>query len=476
MDDKFKSFDRFLNPKTVAVVGAKKLNDYFWLRNVSTFKGNTYSVNIDPTEFEGIEALGFKNYLSLNDIPGKVDYVIVSVPREVAPFILKDCVKKKVGGVTLFTSGFSETGTPEGRKLEATVKQIAGDGGLKMVGPNCMGVFNPGRGLRNFESQYHGESGPVGFLSQSGTHGINFSVVGYVNGIKISKMISYGNAVILDNPDYLEYLLQDDQTKIIGMYVEGLKDGRRFFDLLKKTAKQKPVVIWKGGATKAGQRATMSHTGSLAESSAIWDVVIKQCNAIKAESLEEMVDAVKTLIYCRPVKGYRVGLVSMTGGQSVVITDSFSKAGLEVPLLSAGSYKKLSSFFNIIGGSYKNPIDMGQNWVAGENTETVLNIMDEDQNIDSIIMELSVNFLHRRFKAEPSFEDKFFGMVAQFRKTTRKPLLAILSSSYLDDYSARLRERLFKVEIPAYPSFERGAKALKNFVDHCKRRPNSTGK
>lgn len=270
MNDRLKSFDRFLNPKTVAVVGAKKLNDYFWLRNTGTLKGNVYSVNIDPAEIEGIEALGFKNYMNVSDIPGEVDYVIVSVPREIAPIILKDCVKKKVGGVTLFTSGFSETGTPEGKKLEETVTQIAKEGGLNLVGPNCMGVFNPKLGLRNFESQYHGETGPVGFLSQSGTHGINFSVVGYVNGIKISKMISYGNAVILDNPDYLEYLMHDDQTKIIGMYVEGLKNGRRFFKLLKEVTRVKPVVIWKGGETEAGQRATSSHTGSLAESSVVW--------------------------------------------------------------------------------------------------------------------------------------------------------------------------------------------------------------
>lgn len=473
MDEKFKSFDRFLNPRTVAVVGAKKLNDYFWLRNVSTLKGKVYSVNIDPNEFEGIEALGVKNYLSLCDIPEDVDYVIVSVPREVTPIIVRDCVKKRVGGVTLFTSGYGETGTPEGKKLEETVKQIAREGGLRLVGPNCMGVFNPSVGLRNFENQYFGDGGPVGFLSQSGTHGINFSVVGYVNGIKISKMISYGNATVLDNPDYLEYLLQDDKTKIIGMYVEGLKDGRRFFNLLKRAAKLKPVVIWKGGETEAGQRATMSHTGSLAESSIIWDALIKQCNAIKAESLEDMVDVVKTLLFCPPVKGDRVGLVSMTGGQSVVITDSFVKEGLEVPLLSERSYKKLSAFFNIIGGSYKNPIDMGQNWVAGASTEDVLNIMEEDPNLDSIIIELSINFLQRRFKADPGFEEMLFKMLFQFRKKTRKPFLAILSSSYLDEFSARMRERLVEGEIPSYPSFERGAKALGKFVDHCARRSNT---
>jgi len=469
VDKKFKSFDRFLNPKTVAVVGAKKLNDYFWLRNVSTFKGKVYSVNIDPDEFEGIKKLGVKNYLSLCDIPDEVDYVIVSVPREVTPFILKDCVKKKVGGVTLFTSGFSETGTPEGKKLQETVKQIAMDGDLNLVGPNCMGVFNPRLGLRNFENQYHGEGGPVGFLSQSGTHGINFSVVGYVNGIKISKMISYGNAVVLDNPDYLEYLFHDEQTRVIGMYVEGLKDGRRFFNLLKKVTRSKPVVIWKGGTTEAGQRATRSHTGSLAESNVVWDALIRQCNAIKAECLEDMVDSVKTLIYCKRAGGFRVGLVSMTGGQSVVITDAFVKAGLNVPMLTPDSYKKLSSFFNIIGGSYKNPIDMGQNWVAGDSTETVLKILEEDRKVDSIIVELSVNFLHRRFQSDPSFEDKFFKMLFQFNKKTTKPLLAILSSSYLDDYSAKLRGRLEEGGIPSYPSFERGAKALKKYVDFCKR-------
>src|SRR5918999_1079007 len=140
---------RLLNPRSVAVVGAKRANDYRWLRCVSTFQGPVYSVNIDPTESAGIEALGVRNYPRLLDIPGPLDYVIVSVPREVV--------------------------------------QMAREAGLPLVGPNCMGVFNPKIGLRNFPELYAGESGPIGFLSQSGTHAYNFALMGYLNGLKVSK-------------------------------------------------------------------------------------------------------------------------------------------------------------------------------------------------------------------------------------------------------------------------------------------------
>jgi len=296
---------RLLNPRSVAVVGAKRANDYRWLRCMSTFQGPVYSVNIDARETAGIEALGVRNYPRLLDIPGPVDYVIVSVPREATPVVLGDCIAKGVGGVTLFTSGFSETGTDKGRELERAITQMARETGLPLVGPNCMGVFNPKIGLRNFPELYAGESGPVGFLSQSGTHGYNFALMGFRNGINVSKLISYGNAVVLDSPDYLEYLRDDPDTAIIGMYLEGVRDGGRLFRLLQELTPRKPVVIWKGGQTAPGTRATASHTGALAESMAIWRAVMRQTGAIEADSLEDMMDTIAALLSVQPTTGDR---------------------------------------------------------------------------------------------------------------------------------------------------------------------------
>jgi acyl-CoA synthetase (NDP forming) len=457
---------RLLHPRSVAVVGAKRANDYRWLRCVSTFQGPVYSVNIDAAETAGIEALGVRNYKRLTDIPEPVDYVILSIPREVAPLVLRDCIAKQVGGVMLFTSGFSETGTETGRELERVIAHMAREANLPLVGPNCMGIFHPKIGLRNFPELYAGESGPVGFLSQSGTHGYNFALMGALQGIKVSKLISYGNAVVLDSPDYLEYLRDDAETSIIGMYIEGVRDGRRLFRLLQEITPRKPVVIWKGGQTEAGTRATASHTGSLAESMAIWRAVMRQTGAIEVDSLEDMLDTVTALLLIQPTTQDRVALISMTGGQSVVTTDAFAKAGLQVPTLSERSYERLGRFFNIVGGSYRNPIDMGSNWEAGEQTSAILDILEDDAQIDIIAFELSLNMLFRRMEMSPSFRSFLLDMLISHRRRTRKPFVAIVTPSYVPDAEVELKRQLLAAGIPSFPTFQRAARALRNRVEY----------
>lgn len=466
----WENLNRAFNPKTVAVVGAKKLNDYMWLKAVKPLKGKVYSVNIDKNEIPGIEALGIKNYSSLLDIPEPVDYVICSVPREVSPLIVRDCIKKQVGGVTLFTSGFAETSTPEGIKLQKQITEMAQEADLNLIGPNCMGIFNPQIGLRNFMNLYAGEGGPLGIISQSGTHCINLSTLANLHGVKVSKAVSYGNAIILDSCDYLEYLLRDEQTEIIGIYIEGLRKGSRFVEILKETTAKKPVIIWKGGQTEAGTRATASHTGSMAESMALWDSLIKQVGAVRVDSLEEMVDVVKGFVYTNPIKSDRVGLLSMTGGQSVVITDAFARRGFQVPLLTEDSYRKLSTFFNIVGGSYKNPIDMGSNWTAGPEALRLLELLDQDSNIDNIVLEFNTNFLKRLFDSQPGFYDKLFDIIFEFKTKTKKPFIVITPASFQDGELDEVRNRLLKGGLASYPSFDRGANALKKMAEYYRKR------
>ncbi|MDP2947963.1 MAG: CoA-binding protein [Chloroflexota bacterium] len=289
--------ERAFNPRTVAVVGDKRAMGYLWLNAMQTFRGKVYSVQIDENEIPGIEALGVPNYPSLLDIPDEVDYVVCAVPRAVSPRIVGDCIRKGVAAVTLFTSGFAETEQEEGIRLQKELGRVAREAGLVLIGPNCMGIYNPGLGLRNGFDQPAGEAGNVGFISQSGTHCINFSHLGYGHGIRCSKAVSFGNAEVLDAADYLEYLAGDPQTEVIGLYVEGVRDGRRFLDVLRRTARRKPVAVWKGGQTEAGQRAIYSHTAALASRGAIWQAAMRQAGAVTVDSLEEMVDVVKALLY-----------------------------------------------------------------------------------------------------------------------------------------------------------------------------------
>lgn len=453
--------DRVLNPKAVAVVGDKRASGYMWLNALKTFSGNLYSVQLDEREIEGIAALDIPNFASLTEIPEPVDYVVCAVPRKVAPIIVKDCIAAKVGGVTLFTSGFAETGEKEGLELQDHIGALAREGDLLLIGPNCMGIHNPRLGVRFHRDQPHNVSGSVGFISQSGTHGMHFSLVGATRGIHCSKLISFGNGIILEAADYLDYLAADDETRVIGMYIEGARDGRRFVQALRAAAARKPVVIWKGGRTTAGSTAAQSHTASLATNQAVWDAIVRQAGALSVSGLDEMVDVVQALQRTAPGRGNRVALMAMTGGQSVALADAFAGAGWEVPRFSAETYTQLSEFFNVIGGSYQNPLDMAGTIMQDPAAlDRLLDLMAADANVDAVAMEISATFMAARWEKDPTEMEPLIGSLRRFRERSSKPFVAALHPSYVEAAALTARDRLQEAGLAVYPSFDRAASAL----------------
>jgi acetate---CoA ligase (ADP-forming) subunit alpha len=469
LSDIVRRLERVLNPRTVAVVGDKRPMGYFWLRNMSTFAGKLYSVQIDPNEIPGILELGVSNYAGLLDIPDDIDYVVCAVPRPVAPRIVADCVAKKVGGVSLFTSGFAETGEAEGIRLQEQITTTARDGGLVLIGPNCMGIYNRRLGVRQAMDQPAGDMGDVGFISHSGTHAINFSLLAAAHGVKVSKSVSAGNSAVIAPADYLQYMAQDAETKVIGMYVEGVQDGRRLFEVLRRTVRVKPVVVWKGGFSEGGQRAMFSHTGALATSRTTWQALVKQCGLIETDSLDDTVDVMKALLFAKPSTGRRMGLVALTGGQSVVITDAFERAGLEVPLLTERSYAELAGFFNVIGGSYRNPLDAGGTLGFGavpENLARVLRILDEDERIDAIAVEVSPRMISRRLPGEEMSADWLPEMLSAHKERSKKPLLAILPPGHLETFAAQERQKYVERGIPTFAGFQQAADAFAKAVEY----------
>lgn len=460
------SLERVFNPQSVAVVGDKKAIGYTWLRSLSTFKGRLYSIQIDPQEFPGIEALGVKNYLSLMDIPEPIDFAVLAVPRAVTPRIIADCIRKGVGGASLFTSGFAESGTPEGKETQELLRQLASQANFNLIGPNCMGIYNPRIGLRNVPEQPWGEAGNVDFISQSGTHATMFSLQAPLEGIKINKSVSYGNAIVLDSPDFLEYFAADKETKIIAMYIEGVREGGRLFRLLRQTTPSKPVILWKGGETEEGSSAAASHTASLALSPLLWQAMERQCGAVKVDSLEEMLDSIKALLDLKPVPGKRVGLIAVSGGQSVVIADAFAKAGLKVPHLTTTSYGELASFFNIIGGSYKNPLDVSWNLFPLENLRRMLDILGRDSNLDAIGLELPTIVLAPTWERHPELLDSLLDTLIEFRDRCPKPLLTMLTAGHREAVALAIRDKMREKGIPSFPTFQRGAAALKKAADY----------
>ena len=466
---RLENLHRALHPRAIAVVGARQADDYSWLRNMRTFDGPVYSVNIDEKEIPGIEALGVTNYARLTEIPGPVDFIVIAVPRRAAPFVLQDAIAKGVAGAAMFTAGFAETAEAEGIQLQQTIVDLAGASDIALIGPNCMGVYHPKVGIRNHQEQAAGEAGQVSFVSQSGTHAINFSLYGASQGLQINKVISYGNGVILDSPDYLEYLLQDADTTMIGMYIEGVRDGQRLFEVSKCLASEKPLLIWRGGQTLAGSRATASHTASLAQDANVWGALFRQTGAMRIDSLEEMVDTMKALQFLKPSSGRRLGLITMTGGPSVVLTDAFAKQELEIPPLTDASYARFRAFFNIIGGSYKNPVDMGMNW-AGENFADIIRIMLDDPNIDAVVNDLPLTFLYRRMALRPGFKEHLFATFTAMRERYQKPLLAVVGLSPFEKEEVDLRRELQDIGIPAFHSFERAARAFRHVSDYYRMR------
>lgn len=254
MDVDFARLDRAFNPQCVVVVGDSGSNNFRWLHAQRSFNGKIYSVHTNPKSIKGIRALGIENYTSLLYIPETVDLVIVALPRALAPGILDDCIRKEVAAAHFFTSGFSETDTEEGVRLERLLADKAKQANFNLIGPNCMGIFNPRIGIKQSVEQYSRFYGPLGFISQSGTHAITFSLEAHLQGMDINKSISFGNGVVLDSTEYLEYFNHDPEIKVIGMYLEGVKDGKRFLTVLKEVSEHKPVVIWKGGADRRGRK------------------------------------------------------------------------------------------------------------------------------------------------------------------------------------------------------------------------------
>ena len=459
-------FDRLFNPRTAAVIGDKQDLGYSWLNSMSTFKGPVYSVQIDEREIPNIEAMGFQNFKSILDVPGDIDFVIVSVPRKFAPMVLQQCIEKGVGGATFFTSGFAETAEEEGIALQNQMQQMARDANFMLVGPNCMGLFIPGRGVRFTTQQYSGEAGPVGFIGQSGTQSMYFSLLGGAHGVKVSKAVSLGNAIVLDVPDYLEYLGQDPDTKMIGMYVEGVKDGRRFFDVLKEVCRRKPVVIWKGGQTSDGARAVSSHTASLATEYTVWESLVRQCGALPVHSLEELVDVLKGLLYITPSTGTRMGVMALTGGQAVAAVDAFAKQGFTIGPLSDSSYEELSGFFTIIGASYRNPLDISSNLPDQTVLVRILDILERDPTVDAITTELTTSLLDRREAMGEGYVDNLINILANHRDRTKKPYFCTVCPVDQEIAAIDMRDKLLARGIPSFPTFHRSANAYRKLVTY----------
>ncbi len=284
------SLEFLFHPKSVAIVGASEnptTYGYSFMQHMLSygFRGKIYPINPKLQEIAGVKA-----YPSLEAVPGNIDYVIHLIGVNNAPDILRQAAGKGAKAVHILAGRAGETGRPEGKELEAEILKHAREYGIRVLGPNCLGVFCPGSGL-SFGYEFPKEPGKVGALIQSGGNSTDLMHISSLRGIRFSKVVSYGNALDINETDLLRYFIDDSETEIILSYIEGLRSSsREYFELVRQATAKKPVVILKGGRTAVGSRLALSHTGSMAGSVNLWETAIRQAGAVPAKNLDQMVN------------------------------------------------------------------------------------------------------------------------------------------------------------------------------------------
>ncbi len=421
------------------------------------------------------EVEGYKCYASLLDIAGPVDHVISSVPASIVPSLVEDCIAKGVKTVHFFTAGFRETGAAEMTELEAQVVARATGAGIRVIGPNCMGLYVPQSKL-SFHSGFPTEAGPVGFLSQSGGNAIDMVVTSATRGVRYSKVISFGNAADIDESELLSYLAEDPQTQIIAAYIEGVKDGRRFFQAMRKAAAAKPVVVLKGGRTGAGTRAVMSHTASLAGSIAVFDALCRQVNAVRVSSVEELADVVLAFQFMPEIAqaadgqpSGRVAVVGGGGGFSVFAADEIDEAGLTCPVLPAETQATLQEINPVAGTSLRNPVDTIAIFQP-QKLEQSLRIIGQAENIDIVMFHTSFSWGGTKRSAaffgggDPQqFMEMMVQQMVAAREACGKPIVVVLRQPLDAESMERtlaFQEKAWRAGFPLFPTIPRAANAI----------------
>ncbi|MBA7649851.1 Peptidyl-lysine N-acetyltransferase Pat [subsurface metagenome] len=311
-------------------------------------------------------------------------------------------------------------------------------------------------------------SSGISFVSQTGAGATRFVPLANDRDIHFSKVISYGNAIDLDAPDFLDYLAGDVETEIIACYIEGVRDGRRFLEAVRKCLMTKPVVILKAGLTESGAGAAASHTASLAGSESVWDAFFKQTGAIPVNSLEEIADVVLTLLRMPYPKGRRVGIVGRGGGLGVIATDTCERAGLKVPPFLPETRRRLEEVIPEAGAGVRNPVESAQGISGAADLYTKgLNMVDADPQIDLILTHIGVDVYGER---QPDLLEQLMKAVevlVSTAQTLTKPVAVVLyAGEHLETVAAvfEARKRLLKAGIPVYPTIEAAAKAVSRLI------------
>lgn len=444
------------SPKSIAVIGASRSPmkiGYEILQNilVQGYTGKVYPINPETPMI-----MGLKTQPSVLAVKDDIDLAIIAVPAEFVPKVMTECAKKKVKGAIVISSGFSETGE-KGKLLEEEVLQIARKGGIRLIGPNTLGYKDP---IDNLDAAFvfgMPRPGEIALISQSGA--LCIGMIYYANGehIGLSRVISVGNKADVDDADLIDYLDNDPSTKVIAMYIEGIKDGKKFLDSARRC--QKPIVAIKAGRTPAGSAAASTHTGSLSGSDAVYDSAFRQVHIQRAYDVIELFDFARALAYQPPTLSNKVGILSNGGGAGIMIADWCESIGLKVPNLAKKTVEALRPHLPSITTA-RNPLD-----VTGDarfhRYHATGSIMLSDPNVDALIM----TCVHAGIARPREYVGAVIKLVEE-KRNLKKPIVACwVGGPEVDEVVQELRVK----NIPVYPSAMRAAKAVRALYDEGRR-------
>ncbi|WP_456420157.1 acetate--CoA ligase family protein [Methanocaldococcus infernus] len=432
------------NPKAIAIIGATPKEGkagYSILKNLLKFKGKLYPINPKYSEIFGI-----KCYKSILDVDDNIDLAIIVVPNVVVPQVLEECGKKGVKYVVIISAGFSEVGNVE---LENKVRDILEKYNIRAIGPNCFGLINAHINLNATFSKVFPERGNISLISQSGAVIDAILDILPLLNIGVSKVVSLGNKIDIQESDILEILKDDEETRVIGIYLESLKD-KNFLKVAKEVAKKKPIIVLKAGKSEAGKRAAKSHTGALAGENELYEAIFKQCGFIITETFEEFVDALHVFSTQPEMRGNKVGIITNAGGFGVLAADASESYNLELPEFSVKEeLKEVLKNANI-----SNPLDIIGD-ATPERYEKVVKIVMKDKNMDGYLIILTPQEMTKPLE------------VAE--KLVRVEKVKPLVTSFIGGVSVKgAKSFLRKHGIPSYITPENGVKALSNLYKFYK--------
>lgn len=445
------NLDKFFSPKSIAVIGASRNPEklgHTILENLKlSFKGEIYPINPNIGEIMGLTA-----YPSVLEVEEHIDQAIIVIPAEDVNNVVKECIRKKIKAIVIISSGFSEIG--ENKREEELIKISRGK--TRIIGPNCIGIYEKGLDMIFFPINRLKRpiEGFISFITQSGAFGSVLLDIIANKGVGVSKFISIGNTIDVNEIDFLKYLEKDLTTRCIAIYLESTKNGKEFIKTAKRVSRKKPIVCFKAGKTKKGAEAVSSHTGMLAGSAEVYSGAFKQAGIIEAKTSDQIFDFAKALANQPVLKKNKIAIVTDGGGFGIVATDAAINCGLELAELSKETVKKLKSFLPKYAIT-KNPVDLTGDATV-ERYEKTMDAVLRDKNVYGVVCIALMQI--------PTLTEEIVTVLGECKIHGKPITVCAAGGNYVMD---RIR-KLEKLGIPVYPTPERAVKAMSVLYEYGK--------